>query len=80
MRLSFITERQVSECILEHIGELKSRTPQGAVSSPPSDAAMQQRNDRGTRRPLNRDPPVDVMPDLKKPESGSGQVRPNPPT
>jgi hypothetical protein len=37
---------------------------------------MQQRDDRGTRRSLNLDPPVDVMPDY---ESGTlGGMSPQP--
>jgi len=40
---------------------------------------MQQRDDLWTRRSHHRDPPVDVMPALRKPEPGSGLVSATPP-
>jgi len=36
--------------------------------------AMQQRDDLWTRRSHHPDPPVDVMPDLRKPEPRPGLV------
>jgi len=46
----------------------------------PGVEVIQQRDERGTRSSLNLDPPVDFMPDLRKPEPRSAQVRPKPPT
>ena len=66
MRLiAFITERRLIVRILDHLGE-PSRAPRMApIRGPPSIDAMQQRDDRGNRRSLNLDPPVDVMPDYE---------------
>jgi len=77
--IALITERTVIVRILEHIGE-PSRAPRMApIRGPPGDGAMQERDDRWTRRSHHPDPPVDVMPDLRKPEPGSRLVSENPP-
>lgn len=63
--IAFITERRVIVRILDHIGELKRAPRMAPIRGPPSVDAMQQRDDLCTRRSLNVDPPVDVMPDYE---------------
>ena len=63
--IAFITERTVIVRMLDHIGEI-SRAPRMApIRGPPSVGAMQQRDDRGTRRSVHLDPSVEVMPDYE---------------
>ena len=67
-RNAFITERAVIVRIPEHIGE-PSRAPRMApIRGPPSDDAMQLRDELWTRRSHHPDPPdapVDGMPDYE---------------
>ena len=64
-RVAFITERPVIVRMLDHIGE-PSRAPRMApIRGPPGDVDMTERDDFCTRRSLNLDPPVDVMPDYE---------------
>ena len=58
-------ERAVIARILDHIG-VPSRAPRMApIRGLPSDGNMTQRDDRSSRRSLDLDPPVDVMPDYE---------------
>ena len=76
MRLiAFITERSVIVRILEHLGDPIRAPRMAPIRGPPSIDALQQRDDRGTRRSLNPDPAVDVMPDLRGAFAiGSGEL------
>ena len=63
--IAFITGRSVIVRILEHIGEPSGAPRMATIRGPPSVDAMQQRDDLWTRRSLNPDPRVDVMPDCE---------------
>ena len=60
--IALITERAVILRILDHIGA-PGRAPRMApIRGQPGDGNMTQRDDRSSRRSLDLDPPVDVMP------------------
>jgi hypothetical protein len=62
---AFITERPVIVRVLEHIGE-PGRAPRMApIRGPPGNVEMQQQDGVASRRSVNLDPPVDVMPDYE---------------